>query len=421
MSSTVVCAGCKQTPPDMETLVCFYCHDKYDLQCSNVTIDLFKSMTSEHRKTWQCQACRCKAPKTGNTDTPLKIQDYKNCNFSNSPQENTNNNNITIRKKTTMFKNDSSIIDDSCLLGDTIHQEDSDTNSNVNTGISSTISLENLSETIIQRLKENNKFIISELKNTIEAEINKAITQLKQDIDGKTDFLYKQNDEKSKQLEEINKKIQKLNDENETLKNEIKNMKFRPPTIEAKETENENKKIVIYGFSEFYNESDNEVHSRLIEMFYEVLHIDLSGYIEETKRIGRHNTKNRPLIVELLSKKMTRYIVENSRYFQGTNIHVSEFLNENARMERKLMREEMLKARRNGQYAVIRNNKLIIDGKRILTNETTTRETDMTYRKNNTYNEQDSNIEKTPTKQYNKLNNNEFNKNNTFRNHRTTF
>lgn len=423
MSSRTVCAGCKQTPPVMESLVCYYCQDKYDLQCSNITIDLFKSMTPEHKKIWQCQACRCKALKTGNIDTPLRLQDHKKTNPPNSPQDNTGNNNVTIRKKTTIFSNDTSITDESSLLGDTMmHHEDSDINVNMNMDISPTISLENLSEIIIQRLKENNKCIISELQNTIQVEINKAITKLKQDIEGKTDFLYKQNDKKTQEIEEINKKIEKLSDENEALKNEINTMKFLPPTKQVKETDNNCKKIVIYGFSEFYNESETELHNRLIEMFYEILQVDLNGYIEETKRIGRLTTKSRPLIVELLSKKMTRYIVENSHYFQGTNIHVSEFLNENARKERKLLREEMLRARRNGQYAVIRNNKLFIDGKRILTNEKMSRETETTYRKSNIIsNEQVNNEEKTLNTKYNKPNNNEFIKNHNFRNHRTTF
>ncbi|KAJ8732552.1 hypothetical protein PYW07_015151 [Mythimna separata] len=377
-------------------------------------------MTPERKKSWQCQACRCKVPKTGNLDTPIRSQDYKKTNQPITPLENTTKKNVTIRAKAAKSFNDTTTSDDSCFLGDTIHQEH--TENDINAGIKSTFPLEILSEIIIQRLKENNKFIITELQNTIELEINKAITKLKEDIEGKTDFLYKQNDKTTHEIEEINKKIEKLCKENETLKNEINNMKHLPSTPEIKDNENHSKKIVIYGFSENYNESDYELHNRLIEMFYEILHVDLTGYIEETNRIGKYTMKTRPLVMELLSKKMARYIIENSYNFQGTNIYMSEFLNENARKDRKVMREEMLKARKNGQYAVIRNNNLFVDGKRISIREEATRVT--TYRGSVKPNDQRTNDAKAPATLHHKLDNNDYSntKNNyTFRNQRTTF
>ena len=124
--------------------------------------------------------------------------------------------------------------------------------------------------------------------------------------------------------------------------------------------------------------------------------------------------------MELLSKKMARFIVENSHYFQGTGIYVSEFLNENARKQRKSMREEMLKARKNGQYAVIKENKLYINGKRLPIREETTIGRTL-HRNNAKTNEQMINHEDTLTasQQY-QPNNNEYNKNDTFRSYRTT-
>ena len=290
MASTLLCAGCQQTLPK-EILTCNLCEAKYDLQCANMTIDLYKRMTPEQRKTWFCQACRCKAPKTGNINTPIRPQDYKKSDQLNSPLENANDNNITIRKKT-INNYDTTLSEDSSFLGDTIHQDDMEIN--INTGTQAAFSLDNLSEIIMQRLKENNKCIISELQNTIEVEINKAITKLKHDIEGKTNFLYEQNDQTTQKIEEINKTIEKLSKENETLKNEIKNLKYLPVTSEIKNTEDCSKKIVIYGFSEYFKETDHDLHYRLIDMFYEIMHVDLTGYIEETNRIGRNTTKPDP-------------------------------------------------------------------------------------------------------------------------------
>lgn len=81
-------------------------------------------------------------------------------------------------------------------------------------------------------------------------------------------------------------------------------------------------------------------------------------------RVGRKVTNNRPLVIELLSKRMTRYIVSSSQCFQGTGLGVSEFLDAKSRKDRAQMREELIKAGQNGHHAIIRNNQLYIDGKR---------------------------------------------------------
>lgn len=99
----------------------------------------------------------------------------------------------------------------------------------------------------------------------------------------------------------------------------------------------------------------------MIDLLYEKLDIDLTGYIEETYRLGRKHSKNQPLVIELISKRMAKYVIENKQCLQGTRLYISEFLDENSRSQRK----EMLKARKKGLYAIIRNNQLFIEGKRI--------------------------------------------------------
>ncbi|CAB3246509.1 unnamed protein product [Arctia plantaginis] len=81
------------------------------------------------------------------------------------------------------------------------------------------------------------------------------------------------------------------------------------------------------------------------------MNVDLTGYIEEVYRIGRKSSNNRPLVIELLSKRMVKYILSNGRYLQGTRVAVSDFLDENARKKRQILREEIIKARRKGLHA----------------------------------------------------------------------
>lgn len=56
---------------------------------------------------------------------------------------------------------------------------------------------------------------------------------------------------------------------------------------------------------------------------------------------------------------MTKHLLENKRYLYGSKLAISEFLDETARTERQTMREKMLNARKQGFYAVIRDNKLL--------------------------------------------------------------
>ncbi|PZC84322.1 hypothetical protein B5X24_HaOG205517 [Helicoverpa armigera] len=401
-----LCGGCQQDLPNIESLACYFCKDSYDLQCANISITIFNSMTPEQKKLWKCQTCRCKLPKTGNVNTPIR----QLINPGPDPVEiiNTPENNITIRKKSNINTSfNMTLSDDSSILGDTICSENKEDHI-------SNPSLQNFSELIMQRLKENNKYIISEIKNTIEDEIKKAIFKLKEELEGRTNILSKQNEERTLEIKNINKKIEALNKQNETLKAEIKELQTTKTISEPKHTENDLKKIVIYGFYEQHNETEWELHSRLINMFHEILNVDLTGYIEEIYRIGRKNTKNRPLVIELLSKRMSKFITENSNYFQGTGIFITEFLNETARKHRNLLREEMMKARKNGQYAIIRNNRLFIDGK-----EVTLKDDEEPYLTSTLINKQEKENKQTTNKNY-KSDNNEAPLNNTFRNYRTT-
>ncbi|XP_064292895.1 uncharacterized protein LOC135309974 [Plodia interpunctella] len=246
------------------------------------------------------------------------------------------------------------------ILGDTLNN---DNNSN-----KTELTLENISYLISSQLKENNKAIIKDLHSTIITEVNQAILKLKEEMKEDTRLLCKQNDERKKEIEEIQIYIEKLRKENEKLIKEIKEIenKVRAPEIKEKESqETNNKKIVLYGLHEC-KESEYDLHRRVADAFREILNIDLLGYIEETHRMGRfNNNRYRPLMVELISKKMTKYILNNSHCFRGTGLSISQFMEGKALKEMKLLREEMFKARTRGKYAVIRNNKLYIEGQKI--------------------------------------------------------
>lgn len=122
------------------------------------------------------------------------------------------------------------------------------------------------------------------------------------------------------------------------------------------------KKFVLYGLQETYDEDEYNLNYRIINVFKDLFNVDLTGYIEESTRIGKKGNR-RPLIVELISKNMTKYILQNVAYLRNTGLYISEYLDENGRNNRKKAQEILRNARKNGRHAIIRNNKIIIDGK----------------------------------------------------------
>lgn len=412
------CSGCLKKIPDKCFLTCTSCKNQYDLECANVSTQRFyNTMTREHKQSWICQLCRCKMPKKDNSNTPVRQREDENTNQTSI--ENIENKNITMRKtqsNTQKFTfNDSSISVDINLLGDTI-QNESYNNLNSETGQEASIQtnligIEHFEKLLDKKLKENKQSLISELQtlilsevnnalcdlksemlkrtnalqselqdtqknktpvishmqNTIQTEINRAITHLKEQLKQETDNLKQLNIENKTEIEKLKHEIEIMKNENKTLKNENTELGNKEKTREniRNETVENTKKFVIYGMEEIFKEPDYALHLRIIDVFRNILNIDLMGYIEDTRRIGKYQNKGRPLIVELISKRMAKYLLENSHHLSGTGIAISPLLDEKQRRERRTLREEMIKARKNGLHATIRDNQLYIQGKSI--------------------------------------------------------
>ncbi|CAH0401752.1 unnamed protein product [Chilo suppressalis] len=222
--------------------------------------------------------------------------------------------------------------------------------------------MQQLSDIIILRLKENNKSIVVELQNIIADEINKALEIFKKDIIVEIDIISEQSNQRKLNILRIDIEIENLKEENVKLSNEIKNIERK---ITTNTTENNGKKLVIYGLGEYGHETEQDLYGRLIHMFYEILNIDIRDAIEEVYKIGKNFNTKRPLFLKLVCKKLVKHIIDNNIYIRGTQIYISEFLDENSRRERRKLRHEMIAARKQGLHAVIRSNELYIESKKI--------------------------------------------------------
>lgn len=319
-------------------------------------------MSAEYKKIWKCPTCRCRTPKSGNTNQPIGHNDFVTNDLEQC--------NITIRRKTSNTQNET-LDSDQSILGDTLqancsqnYEEQTVTVTNPN---DKSLTLENINKLLETHLQQNTKSIISEIKIIIKREIEDVITEYKKEMESITDSLITQQNELREDIDILKNKIKLLSSENDQLQLETKKLnmeiedyKYSKSTYNTKELNQ--KTFVLYGLTENYWETEEQTNERVINALYDILDIDLTNYIEDMSRIGNKGSK-RPLKIELLSKKMVNYIIKNSRYFRNTGLAVSQYLQEQALKERNALRQALLEARRNGHHAIIRNNKLIVNGK----------------------------------------------------------
>lgn len=369
------CSGCLQPIPGRTFLTCSTCNEKYDLDCANVSIQRFRNtMTIEHKKSWICDSCFCKKPKKGNTNTPLRQQKTtppptkQNLKVNLEEQHN----NVTLRGKPiqTVCAGEGSDEDTICS-GDTLPPENCFATSSQNTMITE---IENILE---KKLEESKKAIIMEMRKTITTEISNTIAILKQEVKQELKEEIKRavtivsdEQEKVKQdLLNLNKHIAELKTENKKLQSEIEDIEkkleksntnpaiTKSNTKELMYTDNQ-KKLVLYGLKSHEWETENELYDRVINVFHEIMNINLEGYIDDLRRMG----KKGPIELTLISKQWTKYLVQNSHYFNSTGLGISEYLDDTAREKRREMIKILIEARKNGHQANIKNNKLIING-----------------------------------------------------------
>ncbi|KAL0809364.1 hypothetical protein ABMA28_011567 [Loxostege sticticalis] len=355
---TSKCAGCLQNLPRREFLTCSLCKSSYDLDCANVPIVRFNNtMSAEHKRNWKCQACYCKMPKTGNTNTPVRIQ--------NGPQPQRSPNagaNVTMRRKPTTSSYDTTMVydDDESILGNTCMENNSENNS---CQIDSLL-LTQIEELLEKKLENNKKTLLSELKTMLIQEISASVTN---EIALNINTISTEQHTMKTEINQLNTQIKSLQIETNRLQIQINELQQKMTLQTNEQTEwlynfENNRKFVLYGLNENYWETENELHNRVTYIFQDLLNINLEDYIESIHRLGKRGNR-RPLVIELMSKKMVHYILENRLYFRNTGLAISEHLDETSRQLRKKLTNLMHEARKNGHHAILRNNKLLINGK----------------------------------------------------------
>lgn len=370
------CSGCHNILPKYQFLACGKCDMVYDLLCTNVSEKRFYLMTAENKKNWKCELCMSKKRRVNNAETPVRNSLFEECIDVKSPKDM----NVTHRKKQSALLPDSDeslideqIINDESILGDTLKSPAITATSPVTTpGV---ITIDHISELLDKKLSIYENKILSviktELRPLIHDEIQNVMSNFNKEMTHRLNNISAEQIRYKSELDCLNTKICSLEKDYAQLMEEVKhiNKQYNIGQTDLPKIDN-SRKLVLHGLSENEWENDNELYDRVMQVFSDILGLNLDGYIEGLTRLGKKGQR-RPIVVELINKRIPQIALQNKYYFKGTGLAVSEFLDREAILERRRLGKLLQEARNAGHHAVIRNNKLMINGKEHIDNTKT--------------------------------------------------
>lgn len=125
------------------------------------------------------------------------------------------------------------------------------------------------------------------------------------------------------------------------------------------------KNLIIHGLTESQGETQNDLDNTILSLISNVLQISdfTKSEIDYIRRFGSATESSRPVIFGLTTERRKFEILRNSKSLKGTKIYIRQDLTDKDREERRTLVTQMKKERENGNFAVIRKNKLIIKPK----------------------------------------------------------
>lgn len=331
------CIACKKHVNISERMTCSCCKGSYHFKCLGISTSQYKTNAHKYNISWVCPECQ------------------------NTTKRRPRNDNTPVRNITQSSDSES----DRSPLGNTIPS-----NTQITKSLDTLINLSEFSELLDSKLKAMQRSIIAEITNQIEDKISYTIKGMQQELTQEFNMLKSEQSKISTTFNEMEQRIKKLETKKQALEKEIHNLSLKvtqnlqnlqTPKLEQHYCCENNKKIVLYGLTENFDEDEYNLSNEVIDIFYDLYNVNLTGYIEDLRRLGKRGYR-RPVMIELISKRMTRHILQNSIFLKNTGLYVSEFYDESGRKERRKLQEQLQSARKNGKYAKIRNNKLFVDG-----------------------------------------------------------
>lgn len=347
------------------------CGKDYHYACLNITTAKYMGNKHDYDNLWCCPECaNITIRRNRNDNTPVRSAQTLDETVQSTENK---HNEILITNRQAELNESTMTIDDNLensLLGDTINSSVPLEIPNVRPSASCTlpVTLEQISKLIEEKLQIQTNFLLSEmssLKTTIHKEIVAAINSVKLEMKDQNDTISREQQKIKIDTDELKAKISKLETQNITLQSQIEYLQSNINKNRGDQCNKDwdsPKKLVLYGLEEYRYESEYELMERVMAVFKEIQNVDLYGFIEQIGWIGRTGNR-KPLLIELISKRMTNYILRNNYLFKNTGLGISKYLDGESLEERKKLREILREARGNGKHAVIRDNVLYIAGK----------------------------------------------------------
>lgn len=171
--------------------------------------------------------------------------------------------------------------------------------------------------------------IITQITSKLQSEVNTALTKIKLEITKDIETLHSDQTTILEKLNNLHKRIEQLEKEKAKLEQQIKNIENQNAPKHEVTTDN-SKKIVLFGLTCQYRVDERDLYNQVISLFYDILNVNLEGYIEDLYFVGNSRHRKRPLVIEIISKRMTKYILQHATFFKNSGFGISEFLTKQA-------------------------------------------------------------------------------------------
>ncbi|KAI5639938.1 hypothetical protein NE865_07667 [Phthorimaea operculella] len=325
------CLVCGNAVVIQERIKCCTCKGGYHYQCLGITDANYLTNPQKYDFNWRCPDCKNVTKRSKNHSGG--IQYFFDLSYDSEAERS--------------------------VLGDTLAEKSPQIPAH----------LKQLSDLLDEKLNTMKGEIVAEITSTIETKLFHSIKRLEETFSQKFSDLQTTQTNITARVSKMEKKIEDLEKERDKLQFSLQEISSKitsqePIEISApdyNQYENQ-KKFVLYGLNETHHEDEWSLIDQLQDMFRDLYNINISGFIETATRVGSKRSKRRPIVVELISKRMTKYIIDNTVYLKNTGLFISEYLDKSGRQNRKTMLNMMRNARKDGKHAVIINNKLIING-----------------------------------------------------------
>ncbi|XP_031358843.1 uncharacterized protein LOC116182446, partial [Photinus pyralis] len=152
-------------------------------------------------------------------------------------------------------------------------------------------------------------------------------------------------------LEEQKQKYEELKSDYKELQETVQRQK------RVIENLRRNNNLVFFGIRDSGTENIEVLENTILDLCSNVVEVTTtSDNINYVRRLGRNDTKNRPVVVSFVSNIHKRKVLRNAGKLKGSTIHVTEDLDEEQRERRKEMIQIRNNYRESGQTCQLRKN-----------------------------------------------------------------